>query len=76
MTDTKVFINGKPAGEMHQGGFYRFSYDITDLLKPDKKNLLEVKIKLSKGSKNPVKPPGVPEVPGSTGTIPVGVGAA
>ena len=29
MTDTKVFINGKPAGEMHQGGFYRFSYDIT-----------------------------------------------
>ena len=42
MTDTKVFINGKPAGEMHQGGFYRFSYDFTDLLKPDKKNLLEV----------------------------------
>ena len=37
MTDTEVFINGKPAGEMHQGGFYRFSYDITDLLKPGKK---------------------------------------
>lgn len=39
-------------------------------------NLLEVKIKLSKGSKNPVKPAGVPEVPGSEAkTIPVG-GAA
>ncbi len=44
MTDTEVFINGVSAGEMHQGGFYRFSYDITDLLKPGKKNLLEVKV--------------------------------
>lgn len=44
MTDTEVFINGISAGSMHQGGFYRFSYDITDLLKPGKKNLLEVKV--------------------------------
>ena len=36
-------------------------------------NKLLVKIKLSKGSKNPVKAPGVPAVPGSTGSIPVGV---
>lgn len=34
---------------------------------------LEVKISLSKGDKNPVKLPGVPTVPGATGTIPVGV---
>lgn len=33
---------------------------------------LSVKIRLSKGSKNPVKAPGVPAVPGSTGIIPVG----
>ena len=52
MTDTKVFINGKPAGEMHQGGFYRFSYDITDLLKPGKKNLLEVKIAKESANKS------------------------
>lgn len=44
MTDCEVFVNGKSAGEMHQGGFYRFSYDITDLLKPGKKNLLEIKV--------------------------------
>lgn len=32
MTDAEIMINGKPAGEMHQGGFYRFNYDITELL--------------------------------------------
>ncbi len=32
MTDTTVTINGKPAGPTHQGGFYRFSYDITRLV--------------------------------------------
>jgi len=26
MTDTFVKINGKPAGEVHQGAFYRFKY--------------------------------------------------
>ncbi len=44
MTDTKVTINGKLAGEVHQGGFYRFKYDITKLLKPGGKNLLEVTV--------------------------------
>ncbi|KRT14440.1 hypothetical protein ASU31_19290 [Pedobacter ginsenosidimutans] len=44
MTDTKVSINGKLAGDLHQGGFYRFKYDITTLLKPDQKNLLEVTV--------------------------------
>ena len=34
MTDTKVMINGLSAGPIHQGGYYRFKYDITKLLKP------------------------------------------
>ena len=52
MTDTEVFINGKSAGEMHQGGFYRFNHDITDLLNPGKKNLLEVKIAKESANKS------------------------
>ncbi|MDF2157772.1 glycoside hydrolase family 2 TIM barrel-domain containing protein [Algoriphagus sp. CAU 1675] len=44
MTDTDVWINGKSAGETHQGGFYRFSYDITDLVKFGKENQLLVKV--------------------------------
>ncbi len=50
MTDTEVKINGKQAGNIHQGAFYRFSYDITDLLKYGATNLLEVKV--SKKSAN------------------------
>jgi len=45
MTDTEVKLNGLKAGSKHQGGFYRFSYDITDLLRYGKKNLLEVTVK-------------------------------
>lgn len=44
MTDTKVKINGTSAGRMHQGSFYRFKYDISDLLKYGKPNLLEVSV--------------------------------
>lgn len=44
MTDTKVKINGKLAGEVHQGAFYRFKYDISKLLKYGKTNLLEVDV--------------------------------
>ncbi|MBN1987568.1 MAG: hypothetical protein JW761_14750, partial [Prolixibacteraceae bacterium] len=44
MTDTEVKINGKQAGEIHQGGFYRFKYDISKLLKYGKTNLLEVDV--------------------------------
>ena len=44
MTDTKVKINGKSAGEVHQGGFYRFKYDISKLLKYGQRNLLEVDV--------------------------------
>jgi len=51
MTDTEVKINGQLAGPVHQGGFYRFKYDITSLLKPaGADNLLEVKV--SKHSTN------------------------
>src|SRR5687768_13833450 len=44
MTDTKVMVNGKQAGPIHQGSFYRFKYDITNLVKPNGKNLLEVTV--------------------------------
>lgn len=44
MTDAKVKINGIAAGEMHQGGFYRFKYDITNLLHYGKENLLDVDV--------------------------------
>ncbi len=50
MTDTEVLVNDQSAGDMHQGAFYRFSYDITDLLKTGKKNQLEVRV--SKESSN------------------------
>ena len=44
MTDTEVKVNGQPAGEIHQGAFYAFKYDITKLLKYGKENLLEVTV--------------------------------
>lgn len=44
MTDTEVKINGKIAGEIHQGAFYRFDYDISKLLKYGQTNLLEVDV--------------------------------
>lgn len=52
MTDTEVKINGLSAGETHQGGFYRFSYDITSLIKFGKKNLLEVKVNKHSANKS------------------------
>ncbi|MEX2399764.1 MAG: glycoside hydrolase family 2 TIM barrel-domain containing protein, partial [Rhodothermales bacterium] len=44
MTDTDVRINGRPAGPTHQGGFYEFSYDVTDLIVAGAENLLEVDV--------------------------------
>lgn len=44
MTDTEVKINGQSAGEIHQGAFYAFKYDITRLLKFGESNLLEVTV--------------------------------
>jgi hypothetical protein len=51
MTDTLVKVNGKPAGPVHQGGFYRFKHEITPLVKFGAKNLLEVDV--AKHSANP-----------------------
>ena len=45
MTDTEVRINGRSAGPVHQGGFYRFSYDVTGLLKYGGTNKLEVTVR-------------------------------
>ncbi|MBN1107184.1 MAG: glycoside hydrolase family 2, partial [Bacteroidales bacterium] len=50
MTDTEVKINGKAAGPVHQGAFYRFRYDISGLLDYEGINLLEVAV--SKESAN------------------------
>ncbi|HYG22218.1 MAG TPA: glycoside hydrolase family 2 TIM barrel-domain containing protein [Verrucomicrobiae bacterium] len=44
MTDTAVKINGQSAGPAHQGGFYRFKYEITDHVKFGGTNLLEVDV--------------------------------
>lgn len=44
MTDAEVKVNGKLAGEIHQGAFYAFKYDITKLLQYGKQNLLEVTV--------------------------------
>ena len=50
MTDTEVKINGVSAGAVHQGAFYQFRYDISDLLNYGESNLLEVTV--SKRSSN------------------------
>lgn len=44
MTDADVKINGKNAGPVHRGAFYRFSYDITSKLNYGRKNMLEVTV--------------------------------
>lgn len=51
MTDAEVSINGRSAGPVHQGGFYRFGYDISSLLMYNDSNELEVKV--SKQSSDP-----------------------
>jgi hypothetical protein len=44
MTDTDVKLNGKRAGPVHQGAFYRFKYDVTDKLLFGSNNLLEATV--------------------------------
>ncbi|UOX90796.1 glycoside hydrolase family 2 [Amycolatopsis sp. FBCC-B4732] len=44
MTDAEVRVNGVSAGPVHQGGFYRFRYDATALLRLGEPNLLEVTV--------------------------------
>ncbi|RRB02445.1 glycoside hydrolase family 2 TIM barrel-domain containing protein [Larkinella rosea] len=50
MTDTEVKINGKPAGPRHEGSYYAFRYDVSNLLQYGAGNLLEVTV--SKHSAN------------------------
>lgn len=50
MTDTEVKLNGKSAGPIHQGSFYRFKYEVGNLLNYGRSNLLEVTV--SKHSAN------------------------
>jgi len=45
MTDTEVKVNGEIAGPVHQGGYYRFNYDITHKLKKSGLNILEVSVR-------------------------------
>lgn len=45
MTDTSVSINGCSAGDVNEGGFYRFSYDVTDMLNYGNENTLEVTVR-------------------------------
>ncbi len=44
MTDTQVSINGTSAGPVHRGGFYEFSYDISDKLRYGEKNQLQAQV--------------------------------
>lgn len=44
MTDTEIKINGKKAGDVHQGAFYRFKYNITGKLQFGKHNMLEATV--------------------------------
>lgn len=44
MTDADVTVNGRSAGPTHQGAFYTFRYDISDLLVYGGENVLEVTV--------------------------------
>lgn len=50
MTDTRVWIDGREVGPVHQGGFTEFSYDVTSFIRPGKRQTLEVLV--SKESAN------------------------
>lgn len=52
MTDADVLINGTSAGETHRGGFYRFSYDVTPLLKYGSTNKIEVRVRKHSDNKS------------------------
>lgn len=51
MTDTRVMVNGVLAGPVHQGGFYRFGFDVTKLVKIGGDNVVQVDV--SEASANP-----------------------
>lgn len=52
MTDTKAEINGQSVGPMHQGGFYRFKYEVTPLLKYGDGDTNQLNVDVAKHSAN------------------------
>jgi Glycosyl hydrolases family 2, TIM barrel domain/Glycosyl hydrolases family 2, sugar binding domain/Glycosyl hydrolases family 2 len=44
MTDTSAKLNGESVGPIHQGGYYRFQYEVTKLVKFGETNHLEVTV--------------------------------
>ena len=44
MTDTTARLNGQQVGPTHRGGFYRFRYEVTSLLKAGAENVLEATV--------------------------------
>ena len=52
MTDTEARLNGQPAGPVHQGAFYEFKYDVTQLLKFGGSNVLEVTVSKESANKS------------------------
>lgn len=52
MTDTQVWIDGRQVGEVHQGGFTEFSYDVTRFITPGKKQKLEVLVSKESANKS------------------------
>ncbi len=52
MTDAQVKINNKIAGDLHQGAFYEFSYEISALLQYGKTNSIEVFVKKHSDNKS------------------------
>jgi hypothetical protein len=52
MTDATVAVNGRPVGPVHQGGFYRFRYDVTSLVKLGTENANVLEVDVAKVSAN------------------------
>lgn len=52
MTDTQVWIDGKQVGDVHQGGFTEFSYDITSFVTAGKTHRLEVLVSKESANKS------------------------
>ena len=44
MTDAEVLLNGSSVGAVHHGGFTRFGYDVSTLLRFGRPNFLEVRV--------------------------------
>ncbi|HVS12592.1 MAG TPA: glycoside hydrolase family 2 TIM barrel-domain containing protein [Thermoanaerobaculia bacterium] len=45
MTDTEATLNGESVGPVHRGGFTRFSWDVTSLVRPGAVQRLEVTVR-------------------------------